>query len=85
MAGGDTRRIAGVGWFHAGCVAELQRHLPVGLCGNRADHVPHRIEFVAVANGPMWCHADQSKRVPFSIRQPQFENSGCHQFPNLST
>lgn len=51
--------------------------LAEGLCGNREDHEPHYMEFVPVANGPMRCHADQTQRVPFAIRQPQFERGNA--------
>ena len=43
---------------------------PVGLCGNRDDHEPHLVESAAVAGGgPFWCHADQSKRLPYVLER----------------
>lgn len=44
---------------------------PLGLCGNRADHEPHLMDYVPVANGPMWCHADQTKRLPYARERNQ--------------
>ena len=43
--------------------------IPVGLCGNRSDHEPRLIEYVAVADGPMFCHADQAERLPYAAEQ----------------
>lgn len=40
-----------------------------GLCGDRRDHAPHVLAYVAVVDGPMVCHADQSRRVPNRISQ----------------
>lgn len=42
---------------------------PVGLCGNRDDHAPHLVEYAAVAGGPMWCHADQGRRLPWAAER----------------
>lgn len=38
--------------------------LPKGLCGNKADHEPH--EHKSKSLGTFWCHADQTKRMPFA-------------------
>ena len=43
--------------------------IPTDLCGNRDDHEPHLIEHVAAADGPMFCHADQTKRLPYAAEQ----------------
>jgi hypothetical protein len=48
---------------------DLHDSLPQGLCGQRGDHEPHRVAYAAVADGPMWCHADQTKRLPFALEQ----------------
>lgn len=43
---------------------------PNGLCGNRLDHGPHLVEFAPVAGGgPFWCHADQTRRVPWALER----------------
>lgn len=55
---------------HADTVAPKRPGIPVGLCGNRDDHVPHIMKYAPVANGPMVCHAQQHRRVPFAIPQP---------------
>lgn len=34
-----------------------------GLCGDHEEHDPHIIAYVPVTNGPMSCHADQSRRL----------------------
>lgn len=34
-----------------------------GLCGNREDHAPH-YHPSSPSGAPMWCHADQSRRLP---------------------
>lgn len=47
------------------------RHLPYGLCGDRSDHAPHRVEYAAVAGGPMNCRGDQSRRMPWAAEQAQ--------------
>lgn len=51
---------------------------PAGLCGDRRDHTPHTLAYVAVVNGPMRCHADQSRRVPNRIPQPQHTEGADH-------
>jgi len=51
--------------------AAIPAHLPEGLCGNREDHEPHLLKWAAVANGPMWCHANQSVRVPYARERNQ--------------
>lgn len=47
------------------------RHLPYGLCGDRSEHAPHRVEYAAVANGPMNCRGEQSRRMPWAAEQAQ--------------
>lgn len=49
--------------------AEPAVPVPEGLCGNREDHDPHLVEFAPVANGPLWCHADQSRRLPYALER----------------
>ena len=41
--------------------------LPEGLCGDKRDHTPHRVDYAPVSNGPMWCHADQRRRLPYRL------------------
>lgn len=63
----------------AGEIADLLREsldnikpaLMVGLCGNRQDHEPHKVLWAAVVDGPMWCHADQSKRLPHALERKE--------------
>ena len=44
--------------------------LVVGLCGNREDHEPHRVESATVTGGgPFWCCADQTQRLPYKLDQ----------------
>lgn len=50
--------------------AEAEATVPEGLCGDRRDHEPHTLAYAAVVDGPMFCHADQSRRVPNRIPQP---------------
>lgn len=45
--------------------------VPEGLCGDKVDHAPHRVEYAAVAGGPMNCHGDQSRRMPWAAEQAQ--------------
>lgn len=60
------------------------RNHPVGLCGNKADHKPHLVKWAAVSNGPMWCTADQSQRLPDKaerIRRERETHDGEDQRP----
>lgn len=43
--------------------------LPVGLCGNRADHEPHRHSSRSL--GLFWCSADQEQRLPYAAEKRQ--------------
>jgi len=68
--------IFGPTWEEAALLVEAAGHstthvktLPVGLCGDRGDHEPHLLAYAAVADGPMWCHADQTKRLPFALEK----------------
>lgn len=46
--------------------------LVIGLCGNRDDHEPHRVDNAAVAGGgSFWCGADQSERLPYKLERKQ--------------
>lgn len=40
---------------------------PNGLCGNKDDHAPHLVERAAI--GTYWCHADQTKRLPWALER----------------
>jgi len=40
-----------------------------GLCGDKTDHNPHRVEWSTVAQAGFWCHADQTKRMPWAGEQ----------------
>lgn len=40
---------------------------PEGLCGNRQDHEPHVHESESL--GRFYCHADQTKRLPFAMER----------------
>jgi len=46
---------------------ESEEKLPIGLCGNREDHDPHRHESTSL--GVFWCSADQTTRLPFAAGQ----------------
>ncbi|WP_251153734.1 hypothetical protein [Cellulosimicrobium sp. Marseille-Q4280] len=48
-----------------------ERSVPQGLCANKADHAPHRVEHAPVADGPMHCHGDQTRRMPWAAEQAQ--------------
>lgn len=41
--------------------------LPVGLCGNKADHEPHDVTAGSLA--PFHCSADQSARLPYAAER----------------
>jgi hypothetical protein len=41
--------------------------IPRGLCGNRREHDPHMHDSTSL--GRFFCHADQSKRLPFMLEQ----------------
>lgn len=43
------------------------QELPQGLCGNREDHEAHVHD--SKSFGMMWCHADQTKRLPFAMEK----------------
>ena len=38
----------------------------VGLCGDRSDHAPHWVKSAPISMAGYWCHADQTKRMPFA-------------------
>jgi hypothetical protein len=38
------------------------------LCGNREDHDPH-VFTSTVSGNRVWCHADQSKRLPYAMER----------------
>jgi hypothetical protein len=40
-----------------------------GLCGDKADHDPHWVKQAPVAMSGFWCHADQTKRMPYAGEQ----------------
>lgn len=44
---------------------EVDDRPKTGLCGNREDHVEHVYESDSL--GTFWCHADQTKRLPFAM------------------
>lgn len=46
---------------------ESDEKLPIGLCGNREDHDPHRHESESL--GVFWCSADQTTRLPFAAER----------------
>jgi hypothetical protein len=48
-----------------------RRAVPDGLCGDKNDHEQHLVEYAAVANGPMVCHGDQTRRMPWAAEQAQ--------------
>lgn len=50
--------------------------LPVGLCGDREDHLPHTHRSASL--GGLWCSADQDSRLPWAAerRQTQPGNAG---------
>lgn len=75
VSGEDVR-----GWEMAECTCPTRPltaagiiPLPMGLCGIREDHEPHLVPYAAVANGPMWCTADQSKREPYASERRRDE------------
>lgn len=35
-----------------------------GLCGDKGDHEPHK--HLSGSLGMYWCHADQSRRMPWA-------------------
>lgn len=45
---------------------------PRGLCASREDHEPHIHDSGSL--GVFWCHADQSKRVPFAAEKRRETN-----------
>lgn len=45
-----------------------------GLCGNKADHIPHI--HTSLTLGTFRCHADQSKRLPYAAERRRKENEG---------
>ena len=42
-----------------------------GLCGNKKDHEPH--DHSSTSLGKFWCHADQSRRLPYAAEKAQQE------------
>jgi hypothetical protein len=46
---------------------EVESDYRSGLCGNREDHEPHTHESKGL--GRFFCHADQSKRLPFAMER----------------
>jgi hypothetical protein len=49
------------------CDEQTPKELPQGLCGNRAEHEAHQHD--SKSFGLMWCHADQSKRLPYAMEK----------------
>lgn len=47
--------------------------LPLGLCADKADHAPHRVDAGSLA--PFWCTADQKTRQPYAAEQARREAS----------
>ncbi len=87
LDGEDGREIASSGIVHQGSRAECMAYaewwikaelnaLPAGLCGNREDHAPHRHESTSL--GTFWCHADQTKRLPYAMERKPLERACDH-------
>lgn len=54
--------------------AALRGHgLPQGLCGNRAEHEPHRHDSSSL--GVFWCTANQMERLPFAAERRRQDQS----------
>lgn len=48
--------------------SEVDDKPKAGLCGNREDHEPH-IHRSTVSGNDIYCHADQSRRLPYAMER----------------
>lgn len=50
--------------------SEVDDKPKVGLCGNREDHEEH-VFTSTVSGNDIYCHADQSKRLPYAMERKE--------------
>jgi hypothetical protein len=57
--------------------------LPVGLCGDREDHLPHTHRSASL--GGLWCSADQDSRLPWAAERRQTQPGNAGEQPMAET